>query len=104
MIRTLLKITLIILIVTSCSRKEKKDLTIISGHIPELASKIIQIELYDSTFACNVDNSGKFRFEIPLDKPRYLFVKGLDKKLFFLPNDRLLIEKVDDKYKFSRRK
>ncbi|MCF8381958.1 MAG: hypothetical protein K9H49_20490 [Bacteroidales bacterium] len=101
MLRTLLNITMILLILTSCSSNGKKDRAIISGHIPEIASKTIWIEANDSTFDCAVDSFGIFRFDIPSARPGYLFIKELEKKVFYLPGESLLVEKVDKTYKYS---
>lgn len=98
--KTLTKIILITIILTSCSENKDENVTVISGELPEQISKTIQIEHNDSTFSSTIDNSGKFRLAIPLAKSQYLYVKGLDRKLFLLPNDSLTVKKVDDKYLF----
>jgi thiol-disulfide isomerase/thioredoxin len=101
MIRLLLKITLIVLIAASCSRKEDENSTIISGNLPALALKTIQVVYSDSLYSATVDNFGEFRLDIHIDRPQYLFVKGLNRKLFLLPNDSLYLENVEEIYKFS---
>ena len=101
MIRLILKITLIVLITTSCSKNIEKYQTIIAGNLPSLALETIQVNFNDSLYTATVDNIGDFQLNIAIDKPQYLFVKGLKRKLYLLPNDSLYIEKIGDEFKFS---
>lgn len=98
--KTLTKIILITIILTSCSENKVQKITVITGELPEQVSKNVQIELNDSIFSSTIDNSGKFLLAIPLVKSQYLYVKGLERKLFLLPNDSLTIKKADDDYLF----
>ncbi len=99
--RTFLKIILIALIVTSCSKNKEENRITISGYLPNLTSKMIQFDLNDSTYSSFVDKTGKFTLDIPLSNPQYVYAKELDRKLFFIPNDSLTIKKTDNKYLFS---
>ncbi len=81
-------------------RIEKENLTIISGELQGQKSKSIQIELNDSIYSSDVDIKGKFRLNIPLNNPRYVYAEGLDRKLFLIPNDSLIIKRVNDNYTF----
>lgn len=95
-----IKFLVILLLIVSCSKNENDNLTIISGELQGQKIKSIEIELKDSIYSSYIDNNGKFQIDIPLKNPQYVYVKGLDKKLFLLPNDSLKIEKVDGKYVF----
>jgi thiol-disulfide isomerase/thioredoxin len=99
--RTFLKSILIVLIVTSCSQNKEKNRITISGYLPNFISKTIQFDLNDSIYSSVADKTGKFMIDIPLSNPQYIYVKELDRKLFLIPDDRLLIEMTDDKYLFS---
>lgn len=99
--RTIFKILLIALIVTSCTKNKYESFSTISGHLPEFASKAIHFDSNDSTYTAFADNTGKFKIEISLSNPHYGKVKELDRNLFLIPNDSLLINKVDKKYLFS---
>jgi peroxiredoxin len=92
---------LLILALLSCRQKKEKTNTIIEGKIPELASQSIQINTKDSTYKTTTDNHGKFQLDIILEKPQYIYIKSLDRRLFLLPNNRISIKKQDDKYVFS---
>ncbi len=99
--RTFLKTILIALIVTSCSKNKEENRITISGYIPNFTSKMIQFDLNDSTYSSVADKTGKFILDIPLSNPQYVYAKELDRKLFLIPNDSLLIKKTDNKYLFS---
>ena len=99
--RTFLKIILIALIATSCSKNKDENRITISGYLPNFTSKIIQFDLNDSTYCAFVDKTGKFKLDIPLSNPQYVYAKELDRKLFLIPNDSLVIKKTDNKYLFS---
>lgn len=92
---------LLIWILSSCSHEPVKNNIIIEGRIPELASVALQINLKDSIYRTFADKTGEFRFDILLNNPRYVYVKGLDRKLYLIPNDSLIIKSVNDKYAFS---
>lgn len=91
----------LICVLISCSQNPARNSTIIEGQIPEFASKVVQINLKDSVIKTVVDNDGNFHLNISLDYPQYAYSKELDRRLFLLPNDSLLIRKADDKYIFS---
>lgn len=92
---------ILIWILSSCSNEPVKNRIIIKGSIPELASKAIQVNFKDSTYNIIVDNQGEFRFHLLLNKPQYIHIEALNRKLFLIPNDSIFIEKWNDKYKFS---
>lgn len=91
----------LIFVLISCSQNPERNSTIIDGQIPDLASEEFQINLKGSIFKTLVDNHGKFHFEIPIDKPQYVYSKGLDRKIFLIPNDSLYIERIEGVFKFS---
>ncbi|MBN1111435.1 MAG: TlpA family protein disulfide reductase [Bacteroidales bacterium] len=98
--RTTYKILLIALIVTSCTKIKNENISTISGYLPDFASKAIHFNSNDSIFTSIVDNTGKFKIKISSNNPHYVHVKELDRNLFLIPNDSLLIKKVDNKYLF----
>lgn len=98
--KTIIRFLLLLVIGISCSKKDKENLMTISGELQELKSQSIQIEINDSIFRSDVDENGKFQIDIPLKNTQYVYAKGLDRKLFLLPNDSLKVEKEDDKYVF----
>ena len=91
----------LIWILSSCSNNSEKSISVIKGKIPDFASTELQIHLKDSVYSTNIDNHGEFRLEISLNQPQYLFIKGLNRKFFILPNDSVYIEKSNHKYIFS---
>ena len=91
----------LIWVLSSCLHEPVKNNIIIEGRIPELASLALQINLKDSIYRTIVDNHGEFRLHILLDKPQYIYIKSLNRKLFLLPNDSLFVEKLNNKYIFS---
>lgn len=90
----------LVCVLISCSQNLTKNTTIIEGQIPEYASKEIQINLKDSVIKTVLDKEGNFSLSISLNNPQYAYLKELDRRLFLLPNDSLLIKKADDKYIF----
>ncbi len=101
MTRLVLRLTLITWIALGCSKIEVDNLTKISGNLPELALKTVQVDLNDSLYTVTVDNSGDFQLDLQLNNPQYIFIKPLDLKLFLLPNDSLSMKKLNGKYVFS---
>ena len=101
MMRIFLKIILIALIVTSCTKNKEDNHITILGDLPDFASQTLQFVSNDSIYSSVADNTGKFMIEIPLSNPNYVYANKLDIKLFLIPGDSLLIKKVDNKYLFS---
>jgi len=99
--KTFFKILLIALIISSCTKNKEENYSIISGHLPDFASKTIHFNLNDSTYTSLADDKGRFFINLPFNNPQYVYAKELDKTLFLIPNDSLLIKKENKKYLFS---
>lgn len=87
--------------VLSCSRETVKNNSIIQGKIPELVSSELLFSFRNTTYKTDVDNTGEFRFDVSINTPKYAFVKGLNRRIFLLPNDSIFIEKQNNRYIFS---
>lgn len=88
-------------ILSSCANNAKKPFSIIKGRLPNLASAELQINLNDSIYRTTLNDKGRFRLEIQLNQPKYLFISGLNIKLFMIPNDSVFLENPNNKYVFK---
>ena len=73
----------------------------LTGQIPELGSRNIQLITRQNGYNAKVDSLGHFEFSLNLTTPQYVNFTEINNILFLIPGDQLSISKSDNGYKYT---